>query len=531
MKYNVGIYCRLSQEDGNDESQSIKAQKEILLAYVQKQNWSVVDIYADDGYSGTTFNRPEFNRLIRDIELQKINLVLTKDLSRLGRNYIQAGYYTEEYFPLHNVRYIALNDNLDTIDEDSCDFMPLKNIINEWYAKDISKKIRFTLDGKAKNGEPKNTVFPIFGYSYNELFERVPDPETANIVKLIFKKFIEYASSSRVAKYLQEQGIYIPRFYNAVKYGYNRAKILGQPKESHTAWTPNMVRDIIIKEEYLGTYKTAKTKGISFKNKKRRKNENCYVFKDRYQPLIDRKTFEEANEIVRRTRSGSVMVEENAFKGLLYCKDCGKALRLERRKSKTKKYTYRHYCDNKLCKHANSVSKEFLENLIVKEIEAIKNFIIAQPTLFEQYLDKQNCSPCHNLIDVERAIEKVKKGCQIVDKKVAFIIEQRAQEILSEATYCSLMENCKREKIALEKELKNLQTFTNLEIGENIRDTDNILQKLVALSPKSFLKYTFLEKIIGKIHIKGEHINGSKRHRNITISVDYNIPINIIKGL
>ena len=157
-KYWVGIYCRLSQEDGNDESQSITTQKEILLDYVKKQGWRVVDVYADDGYTGTNFNRPEFNRLIEDIKVGKINLVITKDLSRLGRNYVQTGYYTEEFFPEHNVRYIAIGDNFDSLDESTCDFMPFKNIINEWYAKDISKKIRFTLEGKAKSGEPRNTV-------------------------------------------------------------------------------------------------------------------------------------------------------------------------------------------------------------------------------------------------------------------------------------------------------------------------------------------------------------------------------------
>ena len=184
--YRVAIYMRLSRDDGNEESQSIQSQRDILSAYVEKQGWTIVDEYADDGYSGTNFERPNFKRLIEDIELGRVDLVITKDLSRLGRNYIQVGYYTEEYFPEKNVRYIALNDNYDSEDGDGDDFIPFRNVINEWYAKDISKKIRFTLDSKSKNGEPRNTVFPIFGYAYNELYERIPDPETAPIVQLIF---------------------------------------------------------------------------------------------------------------------------------------------------------------------------------------------------------------------------------------------------------------------------------------------------------------------------------------------------------
>ena len=136
----VAIYCRLSRDDGSvDESQSIQSQKAILTEYAIKHNYEIVDVYVDDGYSGTDFNRPSFLRMLNDIESKRVNIVITKDLSRLGRNYIQTGYYTEEYFPNHNVRYIAINDNFDTEKEESNDFAPFKNIINEWYAKDISK--------------------------------------------------------------------------------------------------------------------------------------------------------------------------------------------------------------------------------------------------------------------------------------------------------------------------------------------------------------------------------------------------------
>ena len=196
MTYSVGvinaaIYCRLSKDDGTDEeSCSIQNQKSTLIEYVQRQGWNIYDIYIDDGYTGTNFNRPHFQRMINDIENKRVNLVITKDLSRLGRNYIQTGMYTEDYFPSKNVRYIALNDDFDTDNEDN-EFAPFKNIINEWYPKDISKKIRFTLGSKAKNGDCMNTVFPIYGYKYNENFERVPDEMTAPIVRMIFEEYVK----------------------------------------------------------------------------------------------------------------------------------------------------------------------------------------------------------------------------------------------------------------------------------------------------------------------------------------------------
>ena len=530
--YRVGIYCRLSQEDGNEESQSIKTQKDIILDYVTKEGWHVVDIYADDGYTGTSFNRPEFYRMLKDIEMQKINLVITKDLSRLGRNYIYAGYYIEDYFPAHNVRYIAINDAFDSMDEDSCDFMPLKNFINEWYAKDISKKIRFTLDGKAKNGEPRNTVFPIFGYAYNERFERVPDPETAEIVRLIYRKYIEYASSSRVAKYLQTEGIYIPRFYNAVKYGYNKVKILSMPEETQTAWTSGMVRDIIIKDAYLGTYKTAQTKGISFKNKKRKKNDDCYVFEHRYEALIDKETWEAANEIMRKTRSGTVLVEDNNFKGLLFCQDCGKLLRLERRKNVKKNiYDYRYYCNNKECRQSNSISKKTLEHIILQELEHIRTAILSNKTVLMQYLNRNQRKLGNKVEYIESAMQKSKEMALKIDKKIALIIEKRSEGMLPDSTFYHLMENYKKEKQVFDEELVKLRALKIDSSPYNVKSAIDVIKQLQAIDLTALIRYDFLQKVIKSIYIKSECINGSIHNRNMKLNVQYNIPIKIIKSI
>jgi len=531
-KYWVGIYCRLSQEDGNDESQSITTQKEILLDYVKKQGWRVVDVYADDGYTGTNFNRPEFNRLIEDIKVGKINLVITKDLSRLGRNYVQTGYYTEEFFPEHNVRYIAIGDNFDSLDESTCDFMPFKNIINEWYAKDISKKIRFTLEGKAKSGEPRNTVFPIFGYAYNELYERVPDPETAEIVRTIYKKYIEYASTTRVANYLKEKGVYIPRIYNAVKYGYNKAKILARPKETYTAWTSWMIRDIIIKDAYLGTYRTAQTKGISFKNKKRRKNDDCYVFEHRYEPLVDKETWILANSLLKKNNSGKVLVEDNAFKGLLYCKDCGKVMRIERHSNRKKDgLDYRYYCNNKQCKHCNSIAKKTLEELLLKEIEYFKKCMISHQEELMQYLKQEKDALTNKNADIKRAIEKAKKNIEKIEKKIILIVEQHVDGILSDSSYYVLLGNYRNEKQVLDEELVKLRELKCDNSPKIYKDAIEIVKKISSAKPETLLKYGFLQKLINKIHIKCEHIAGSKHNRNITLTVQYNVPVELMSPI
>ena len=528
-KYKVGIYCRLSQEDGNDESQSIKTQKELIFNYVKKQGWTVAGIYSDDGYTGTNFNRPDFNRLINDIKLGKINLVITKDLSRLGRNYIQAGYYTEEFFPEYNVRYIAINDNFDSFDEDSCDFMPFKNIINEWYAKDISKKIRFTLDGKAKNGEPRNTVFPIYGYTYNELYERSPDPETAEIVRIIYKKYTECASTSRVAKYLQEQGVYVPRFFNAVKYGYNKAKVLAMPQETYTAWTTSMVRDIIVKDEYLGVYRTAQSKGISFKNKKRRKNDNCYIFEHRYEPLVDKETWELANALLKRSNSGTVLVEDNIFKGLLYCKDCGKVLRIERyRTLKKEDFTYRYYCNNKECKYCNSIPKKTLEELLIKEIECFKVGLLSRRKELLECLNKEKETLTSKAVDIQTAIDKAKTNSEKIDKKIKHIVEQYIDGALPESTYHLLLESFNKEKQMFEDEIIQLMSIKCDSSPKKHMDAMEFMDKIASIEPQKLLKYDFLQKFIDKIFVKAEHIDGSKHKRNIMIDIKYNIPMELM---
>ena len=204
-EYRIAIYLRLSRDDGNEESQSIQSQREMLTTYVNEKGWKIYEEYVDDGFSGTNFNRPDFQRMISDIESGIINMVITKDLSRLGRNYIHVGYYTEDYFPEKRVRYIAVNDGYDSDNEDGNDFVPLRNFMNEWYAKDTSKKIRSILNEKAKNGEPKRTSLPLYGYAFNEKNERVPDYETAPIVKLIFDKFIELGSIAKVVAHLKEK--------------------------------------------------------------------------------------------------------------------------------------------------------------------------------------------------------------------------------------------------------------------------------------------------------------------------------------
>ncbi len=530
----TAIYCRLSRDDGNvDESQSIQSQKEVLTDYVNNQGWKIVDYYVDDGYSGTDFNRPSFQRLLNDIEAGRINIVVTKDLSRLGRNYIQTGYYTEEYFPSHQVRYIAVNDNFDTFNEDNNDFVPFKNIINEWYAKDISKKIRFTLDNKAKNGEPRNTVFPIFGYAYNANYERIPDSETAPIVKMIFEEYIKSGSSTKVARLLKERKIKIPSYYNAVKYGYNKEKVMKLSDEELITWKTDVIRDIIARNDYLGTYTTARSKSKNYKTKKRYENENAYVFENRYEPLIDKDTWEKANKILKRTRAGLIPLEDNIYKGLIICADCGRVMKYDRKKNPTSKEFnfYRYYCANKDCKENNSIQKKYLNQIVKDEILNLKDIILSHKDEFIEFVNQYDKKGRKIETDVEKDLHVYQNKNDEIDKYIMQLFEQNVKGNIPKSTFEMMMTKYNKEKKFIEEQLKQLTKLEQQQLI--IEDYEAKINKLIALlesiNESNVLEYDIIHSIINYITISSRNLENYQRKHVYNVTIVFSVLDAMIK--
>lgn len=532
-KYRVAGYYRLSREDGNEESQSIQTQREIIRAYVKQKGWFMAEEYIDDGYSGTDFKRPNFQRLLQDIELGKIDLVITKDLSRLGRNYIQVGLYTEEYFPSHNIRYIALNDGYDSALEDTNDFVPFRNIINEWYAKDTSKKIRSVLDDKAKRGEPRNTVFPVFGYTYNEKYERIPDPETAPIVQLIYRKFLELGSTKKVADYLTDQKIKTPRYYNAIKYNYRKSKVLALPEYEWYRWTSTSVHDILVKEENLGVYKTAQSKSISFKNKKRFTNKDCYIFENRYEPLIDKATWMQAKKMLRVTQGAKVPISENPFRGIIYCADCGRLMRLEKKTNlKKMQFDYRYYCDNGDCEFNNSITKAMLESAVAKEFLELKNIILFNEDDFLSYAAMFDSTGRYIEADVESELEKAQARSAEIDVYIEKLFDQNVKGTIPVSTFNMLMAKYNREKGIAEDEIRTLQRKINSERlnPQNKLKATQLTEILKELDERNLTSAYIVQRLIKRIVVRTRFINNSNRNREIYLVVHYFDCDGIIKG-
>lgn len=515
LGYNTAIYCRLSKDDGTEESQSIQSQKEILKEYVDKQGWNLVDYYIDDGYSGTNFNRPSFQKLINDIELGKIHIVITKDLSRLGRNYLQTGYYTEEYFPSKNIRYIALNDKFDTFNEDNNDFIPFKNIINEWYAKDISKKIRFTLDNKAKTGEPIRRIYPIFGYAYNENNERIIDPETSKIVQLIFTKYIETGSTIKVAQHLKSLNIKTPSYYNAIKYNYNKTKTLSQPEEKLIDWHPDTIRAIISNIEYTGTYITAKSKSISFKNKKRTQSDNPYIFENKYPPIIDKEIYNVANKLMTRTRSSHISMEENIYKGLLICADCGRPLCYERKKDKiTKELSYyRMYCCSRQCAYENSIQMKYINTFTINIIKNIKENILSKKEQFLDFVKNYTKKDKTIIPDSEKELQNYITKNTELDKLIINLFEQNVKGMLPQSTYELMINKYSKEKKYIEEQISGLKTQKKQEYKEEnkLEQANQFLNQLESISEEEILSSKFLHFIFKKIIVKERKVPGHRR--------------------
>ena len=365
--YNVGLYIRLSREDGDKhESESITNQKSLLLQYTKENNLRVYDIYIDDGFSGTNFDRPAFKKLIDDIESKKINMVITKDMSRLGRDYIGTGELVEKYFPSKGVRYIAVTDNIDTyLDSSNNDIAPFKAIMNDMYAKDISKKIKSSLKAKQKEGKWVGGRTP-FGYdkdpdNKNHL---VVNEEQASIVKRIFDMAMDGLSYFKIAKNLTEENVKTPAQYYSFKWRNHYDLKYGQ-------WHSKTIQDILTNRIYTGDLVQNKRSKVNYKIKKVVKNNpNDYIIvENTHEAIVDKDTFNEVQSRLPKNVGRCEKKETYLLYGLLYCGDCGHRISVTpRRKKDNRCYTicnyYRSYMRQRLCTiHSNNYDE--LEKIII----------------------------------------------------------------------------------------------------------------------------------------------------------------------
>ena len=374
----TAIYCRLSRDDDlAGDSNSIIHQKDMLTRYARERDFPNVSVYSDDGWSGTNFERPDWKRLISDIEAGKVGIVLVKDLSRVGRDYLRVGFYTEVTFPQNGVRFIAVNNGVDSANQSENDFAPFLNIMNEWYARDISKKRRISNKIKGNAGEPMGQ--PPYGYikDPNDPKHWIVDDEAAQVVRRVYSMTLEGFGTEQIATQLEKDGVLTPRVYWLTKGIKRPGKGKQQPP---TKWNSSTITKILSLQEYCGDILNFKTYSKSYKNKKRIDNdrENWVVFQNVHEAIIERAVYEQVQQKrgkirKRRTNNG----EHNMFSGLLVCADCGSNLHFHFNQGNPEiKY---FNCSNSkgnrgTCTSTHYVRVDFLEEVVLGEIRRLTKF-------------------------------------------------------------------------------------------------------------------------------------------------------------
>ena len=330
MDYHAALYIRLSKEDESEgPSQSVQNQESLLREFVQQHRLTVFDTYVDDGWSGTNFDRPSFQRLIADIEAKKVNMVITKDLSRLGRDYIMTGHYMERYFPEHRVRYISLLDGIDTgVDSTANDITPFRAIMNDMYAKDISKKIKSVKRDKQRKGEFIGGK-PVYGYKMHptEKNKIVIDEKVAPIVRRIFALALDGISSRNIAVLLNREGIPTPAAYANLP--------VAKPGPYTGLWSSERISEMLQNETYIGNMVQGRSVKISYKSKKCLKQDpaNWVVVEGTHEPLVDAESFHRVRMLLNSRKHTRSRTYDFLLKGLIFCHECGYPLAVINRKN------------------------------------------------------------------------------------------------------------------------------------------------------------------------------------------------------
>lgn len=385
--YNAGIYVRLSQEDMRaGESLSIEHQKLILTKYVREQGWNLVDTYVDDGFSGTDFNRPSVQRLLSDAQTGRINLIICKDLSRFGRNYIEVGQYIDYIFPLHNIRFIALNDNVDTANRDSnaMEMMPVINLFNEWHASSTSKKIKAVNLANAKAGK-YTCANAAYGYTKADDEKHTPiiDPEAAEVVRRIFKLRSQGMSPRAIGDQLNAENIPIPSDYRRQKKG------IVNTKYTRHLWTQVQIRQILDNPIYLGKLAMMRVTSVSYKNhKKVRKDPSEWVVtEDTHEAIISQELWDKVREAEKAVshgkRDGKGVTQP--LSGMLFCPDCGYKMKAAGRKRTLKSGELIRECyyncssyvlhGKELCS-THYISQKQIEAVIIADIRSMAELVV-----------------------------------------------------------------------------------------------------------------------------------------------------------
>lgn len=489
--YNAGIYVRLSQEDMRaGESLSIENQKLILTKYVKEQGWNLVDTYVDDGWSGTDFDRPAVQRLLSDAQSGKINLIICKDLSRFGRNYIKVGRYVDYIFPSYNIRFIALNDNVDTASKDTSalDMMPIVNLFNEWHAASTSKKIKAVIEANAKAGKYRATQAP-FGYIKGDDPNHLPviDPESASIVRSIFEMRASGISPHHIADKLNEDGVPIPSDYYYAKLG------KPNPRRTRHLWSPESVRQILHNYTYLGHLVQLRTTTVSYKNHKtiKRDDEDMIVVKNTHEPIVSQELWDRVREMKQSVSQGKRNSDGYVanLSGLIYCQDCGNKVRLcwnntrHQRGGPREFYRHNFNCTSYL-KYGKSycpshyIKMKDMERIVLEDIRSMASLVVKdEDSARKKFLSHKAKNHEEKYAVDTKKLTEGRFRLQELDTLIQNIYEDKVLGKVSEDVAMKLIAKYETEQKELSVEVTELEETLST-VRQDEEDVDLFMERL-----------------------------------------------------
>ncbi len=498
------LYERLSRDDNLEgESYSIGNQKKLLTKVAKEKGYTNLVHFLDDGISGVTMDRPGFVDMIRQLEEGRAAAVFVKDLSRLGRNYIEVGRLTEEFFPEHDIRLVAVSDNIDTAEGES-ELAPIRNLFNEWYARDISKKRRISNKIKGNAGEPMGQ--PPYGYIKDPDNPKrwIVDDEAAQVVRRIYSMTLDGLGTEQIAAQLEREGILTPRAYWLQKGIKRPGKGKQQPP---TKWNSSTITKILSLQEYCGDILNFKTYSKSYKNKKRIENdrENWVIFKDVHEPIIDRAVWEQVQQKrgkirKRRTNDG----ERNMFSGLLVCADCGSNLHFHFNQGNPdiKYFNCSNYKGNRgTCTSTHYVRVDFLEQVVLGEIRRLTKFA----SHYEDDFLKAVMGSSQESVALDRKLkEKELAALQARDEELDGLFERIYEDNvsgkLSDERFAKMSRRYETEQKELSEKIKALRSEMD-KLSSKTMTTDMFISTVRKYTRAKKLTPRMLNELIDRIEV------------------------------
>ena len=473
MDYHVALYIRLSKEDENEgPSESVNNQKSMLDEFVRQHRLSVFDTYIDDGWSGTNFDRPAFQRMIADIEARRVNMVITKDLSRLGRDYILTGHYMERYFPEHRVRYVSLLDGVDTgVDSTANDITPFRAIMNDMYAKDISKKISSVKHDKQRKG-----LFiggkPVYGYKMHpgEKNRIVIDEEAAPVVRRVFAMALLGQSCRQIATRLNAEGVPPPSVYAGLP--------VANPGPYTGLWSSESIARTLLNETYIGNMVQGRSRKISYKSKKcvHQPPTEWIVVENTHEPLIDRETFYRVQAMVDSRRHTRSRTYDFLLKGIIFCHECGYPLAVINRKNAAGEdvlyfvcRTYQRFTKSGMCT-SHTIQERTVTQAVQVQLRKVCERCLREDDLFS--IAEQEAAKARAASAVEKEMAALKVRAETLTTNLDRMYMDKLSGLLAEADFERLYRRIRQERSELEERMKALraQEKSPLSPEEQVRE-------------------------------------------------------------